>query len=396
MKILHVIASVAPRYGGPSKMVLELCKALGDRNHEVYIFTTNIDGDKNLDVPVDQYIQMDGFTIRYFPVQSPRRFTFSLPIFKAFKKKIYNFDIVHIHSLYLFHNLIAGYYCRKYHIPYLIRPHGILDPFLQKRHPVRKKVYNFLIEKRNLNNASAIHYTTNEEMELAKPLNIKASSIVVPNGLDISAFSKLPAYGSFKRKYPALENKKIILFFSRINFKKGMDILVKAFGKVTRARDDIYLVVVGPDNEGYGKKVNKWLEDEGVLNKTLFTGMLLGEEKMAVLTDSDLFVLPSYSENFGIVVAEAMACGLPVVISNKVNIWQEVKQAGAGIVTDCDSDQVADAILKILDDPTRAKEMGEKGKQLVKSQYAWDQVAEKMIETYQNIITEHQKKNDNS
>jgi len=300
MKILHVIASVAPRYGGPSKMVLELCRELGNRGHEVCIFTTNIDGDKNLDAPIDQYIPMNGFKIRYFPVQSPRRFIVSLPLASALKNSINNFDVVHIHSLYLFHNLIAGHYCRKYKIPHIIRPHGILDPFLQRRHPFRKKIYNLMIEGRNLNQATAIHYTTREEMELAKPLNIKAPGVVVPNGIEFSKYKNLPEYGTFKNKYPRLKDKKIILFLSRINFKKGLDILIKSFGRIARTRNDVYLVIAGPDNDGYIRYVKKWLEEEGVTRKVIFTGMLLGEEKLAVFRDSDLFVLPSYSENFDV------------------------------------------------------------------------------------------------
>mgnify|MGYP001099494205 CR=1 FL=1 len=387
MKILHVIASVAPRYGGPSKLVLELCREVGKQQQDVTIFTTNIDGKQNLDVPLNTPVEVEGIKVWYFPVQFPREYKFSMPMLNQLRTQVQNYDIVHIHSIYLFHTLIAAHYCRKFKVPYLIRPHGILDPFIRNRHSCRKKIYEFFFEKRNLNGAAAIHYTAKEEMELAEPLKIRASGAIVPNGIDLSEYANLPKYGSFRKKYPELEGRKIILFLSRINFKKGMDVLARAFGEVARKRNDVNLVLAGPDNEGYGIKVRNWLEEEIVLSRSLFTGMLLGEEKLSVLRDSDLFVLPSYSENFGIAVVEAMACGLPVIISNKVNIWREVVEAGAGLVTDCDSHQVAEAILEVLDDSPLAEDMGERGKKLVAEKYAWPKIVDKLIRTYNDIIS---------
>ena len=369
-------------------MVLELCQELAKQGQEVTIFTTNIDGRQNLDVLLDRPVQMDGFNIRYFPVQPwPRYYKFSFLLEKALRQEIPLFDIVHIHSLYLFHSLMASYYCRKFNIPYIIRPHGMLDPFIQNRHSFRKKIYNFFFEKRNLDRAAAVHYTTKEEMELAATFKIKASGVVVQNGINVSEYVDLPRYGRFKKKYPVLESKRIVLFLSRINFKKGMDILSKAFGEIARKRKDVHLVLTGPDNEGYSTKVKKWLKEEGVLNRSLFTGMLLGKEKLSVFRDSDIFVLPSYSENFGIAVVEALACGLPVIISKKVNIWREVVDVGAGIVTDCDSHQVAEAILKLLDNPQLAEDMGERGKKLVAENYTWPKVAKELIRTYNDILS---------
>lgn len=385
MKILHVIASIAPRYGGPSNMVICLCREIAKLGHEMTIFTTNIDGKQNLDVPLDRPVYTDGVKIGYFPVQWPRPYKFSWPLLKALRDEIPKFDVVHIHSLYLFPTLIAARYCGKYSVPYIISPHGTLDPYIRKRHSFRKRAYNFLFEKHNLDGAAAIHYTTEEERDLAASLQIKANSVIVPLGVDSAGYAALPPFGAFRKRYPELKDKKIILFLGRINFKKGLDILAHAMGEVVRNRNDVYLVLAGPDNEGYGTKVRQWLEKERTLHRSLFTGMLLGREKLALLRDSDLFVLPSYSENFGIAVVEAMACGLPVVISNKVNIWREVAKAEAGIITDCDASQVAEAILGLVDDPELRIKMGEKGERLVQKNFTWSKAAEKMIEVYAKI-----------
>lgn len=388
MKILHVISSIAPRYGGPSKQVLELCRELAKQGHEITIFTTDINGDERLAVPLGQPVEMDGFTIRYFPVQWPRYYKFSFPLGKALRKEIPLHDVVHIHSLYLFHSVVAAHYCRRFGIPYLIRPHGTLHPFIQKTHPLRKRVYNLLFEKHNLDCAAGIHYATLEEMRLTAPLKIKAPGVVIPNGINPSEYTRLPECGSFRKRYPEIGDKKILLFLGRIHFGKGLGILVRALEKVARERKDVYLVLAGPDNKGYSREVKKWLDQAGLANRSLFTGMLLGKDKLSLLRDSDIFVLPSYSDSFGIAVIEAMACRLPVVISNKVGIWQEVAETRAGIVTNCDSQQVAEAILKLLANPEMGKEMGKRGEELVRSRFTWSKVIEKLIRVYQDIISE--------
>jgi len=387
MKILHVIANLAPRYGGPVKACFEMAWATASLGHKVCIYTTNQDGPFDLNVPTDQPVFKDGVEICYFPVQHPRFWGFSVPLAQALRKTIRAYDIVHIHSLYLFHGMIAAHYCRKYNVPYLICPHGSLDPFIYKRHRIRKSVMEILFEHKNLKCASAIHCITEEEKKLVAPYTFQTHGIVVPHGLNLSEYENLPDMGTFKSRHTETKGKKIILFFGRLNFVKGLDVLVRAFAKVARERDDVHLVLAGPDNEAFGEKVRGWLRSEGILDRAIFTGMLLGKDKLAVLRDADMFVLPSYSENFGISVIEAMACGLPVVISDKVNIWREVAESGAGKVAPCDADRFAEIILELLDNPEMARQMGENGKALVRERFQWSSVAVAMEDAYRSIVS---------
>lgn len=387
MKILHVIAGLAPQGGGPHKAAPELCRALACKGHKVTIFTTNADGKGILNVPTDRPVLWKGVAIRYFPVSWPRRWVFSLPLARALKKNIRAFDIIHVHSLYLFHTFITAHYCRQHGVTYLICPHGTLDPFLRRKSRWKKAIYNFFIEKRNLDHAAAIHYTSQEEMSLAHyDLKIRAPGVVVPLGLELEEYAALPSRGSFRSQFPEIGDKFLILFLGRINFKKGLDILVRAYEIIARQRKDVHLVIAGPDNEGYGRKVRKWLTEEGVLERVTVTGMILGKTKLAALRDADVFVLPSYTENFGVAVVEAMACGLPVVISNKVNIWNEVTGAEAGVVVNCKPNELAEALLELLDDPEYRKSLGKNGKKLVSAKFTWDKVAERMIKVYENIL----------
>jgi glycosyltransferase involved in cell wall biosynthesis len=356
----------------------------------VSIYTTNQDGPGELEVPVGQPVWQEGVTIRYFPIQPPRFWGASLPLALALHRQIPAFDLVHIHSLYLFHDLVAGHYCRRYGIPYLMRPHGTLDPFIHRRHRGRKRLMEYCFENRNIRGAAALHFTTAREAELAAPYTFGTPGLVVPLGVGNDEFATLPEPGSFRRRHPEIGDRRIILFFGRINFKKGLDLLARAFGAVARRRQDVHLVIAGPDNEDWGGRVRAWLEAEGAEARTTFTGMLLGPERLAVLRDASLFALPSYSENFGLAVVEAMAAGLPVIISDQVNIWQEVKAGGAGRVIPCDAAALADQILDLLDRPEAAQQMGRKGRALVQERFQWPQVGRSLAEAYARIIDEHQ------
>ena len=397
MKILQVIGSLSERFGGPSKVALELSQALTMRGHQVVIFTTDRGGRGSFLTTLGKSdfsgmypsgpILFKGVEIWYFGVNRPKQWVTSYPMAKALSTRIKEFDVVEIHSLYVFPTSAAAYYCRKAGIPYLIRPHGSLDPFLRNKSRFKKYIYNSVLEKRNLNHAAAIHYTSKEEMDLAHDaLRIRAPGVVVPLGLFLEDYSRLPPPGTFRSQFPEIGNKFLILFLNRINFKKGIDILVRAYGTVARRRNDVHLVIAGPDNEGYARYVKQWLAREGVLDRVTFTGMILGDEKLSALRDSDLFVLPSYTENFGVGIVEAMACGLAVVISNRVNIWREIEEYSAGLVISCDSDELAKALIELLDEPDKRERLGRNGRKLVGEKFTWDRIAEQMIEVYHNCI----------
>lgn len=391
MKILHVIANLAPRYGGPSKACWEMARVVAQLGHQVSIYTTNQDGPGIMPVPTGHPVWREDVELRYFPIQAPRFWGTSRPLALALQQAIPGADLVHVHNLYLFHDLVAGRYCRRFGVPYLIQPHGSLDPFIYQRHRWRKRLMEWGFQNCAIRGAAAILFTTAEERELAAPYSLGTPGVVVPLGMDLGEFAELPEPGRFREHYPEIGDKHIILFFGRINFKKGLDILVQAFGRVARRRQDVHLVIAGPDNDGWGAQVRTWLTQEGVLNRATFTGMVLGPEKLAVLRDASLFVLPSYSENFGLAVIEAMAVGLPVIISDKVNIWREVQAAGAGRVIPCDAAALAGQLLEVLDHPEAAAAMARRGKALVAERFQWPRIGQSLAEAYGKIIDEHRR-----
>ena len=386
MRILHVIPSVAVGDGGPAKAVLEMSRDAIQRGAQVEIVTTNADGKGVQQASAGEPIDVQGVKITYYPIIGGNYYKVSPALAGALKTKILAADVVHIHSLYQFPSTIAAHYCRRFKVPYLLRPHGTLDPYLFRRHRPRKWLYEVAFERRNLRSAAAVHFVSSEEMRLACSLDLQFTPVVAPLGVDVDrSIERRP--DAFASTWPETVGKKVILFFGRLNFKKGLDILARAFGRLARRRDDVVLVVAGPDTEGYGAKVRGWLEDEGVLDRTLFTGMLTGARKSAALSGATLFVLPSYSENFGIAVVEAMAAGQPVVISRHVNICREVADAEAGLVVNTDADEVANAMETLLDDPALAERMGLNGKRLVRDCFTWDSAGPRLMDLYRRVAS---------
>jgi glycosyltransferase involved in cell wall biosynthesis len=389
MRILHVTWGLSPQNGGLSRAILDMCRELSRRGDKVAIYATDWDGDGRLNVPVNQPIfDEHGVERRYFPVWPHGDYGFSLPLAAALRADMRGYNIVHIHLLYRFSSTVAAYYCRSYGKSYIVSPHGGLDPYLFYHHGFRKRLYERLFDRMNLKGAAAVHFTAAEEMELAKSSGLEFRGVVVPLGVRLNNRDAEEPGKSIHDLFPETRGRKTILFFGRITFKKGLDLLAKAFGLLARGRDDVHLLIVGPDEQGLKEKVRTWLRQEGVEAKATVAGMLLGKEKWSVLKGADVFVLPSYSENFGIAVVEAMAAGLPVVISNKVNIWREIAAERAGSVVNCDAGEVSRAIGELINDDRQRSAMGERALRLVRERFSWEVAGKRLQEMYQQILRE--------
>ena len=388
MRILHVIPSLAPSDGGPARVAVEMCRELMRRGKHAEVYTTNADGDGCLDVPLGTQVDVSGVPVTYFPVAASNYYKIAPQLSAALNDAIPRADVVHIHALYQYPSTVGARYSRKHRIPYVVTPHGSLDPFLFRRHRARKWLYEVAFERRNLCRAAAAHFTTTEEMDLARLSGLRFRGLVAPLGVE---FEEAP--DDWERlvttTWPDLTGQQVILFLGRINFKKGLDVLAKAFGTIHSQRKDVQLVIAGPDNEGYGKQVRALLAQENCLSGVTFTGMVQGGLKASLLRRARVFVLPSYTENFGIAVVEAMGAGLPVAISNRVNIWREVQEAGAGLVSDPDPDQFAAIIMTVLNDPVSADAMSKRAYRFARQHFSWERAGDLLLALYRQAIAEH-------
>ena len=329
-----------------------------------------------------------GVNLKIFPRNGLSGFWFgaSLPLMKALFREVSQFDIVHTHGTWYFPQFIAYWAAKKSRVPLIASVHGELSDVRLSYGLFKKKIYSAVIQKKIIREASAVHALSRKESEdIMDYISRNSRVFIIPNGVDFNCLEKLPTHECPGEQYVGLKGKKVILFLGRIEEGKGLDLLARSTGILCRQRDDVHLLLAGPDNWGYGVVVKKILQEEGTPDRVTFTGLLTGKKKYEALAIAHVFVLPSRSEGFSVAVLEAMACGLPVIISRQCN-FQEVEDRGCGRVIDTDAGEISDAIAALLDNPGLSKEMGFLGQQLVRESYSLDTIADKMIKAYREVI----------
>jgi glycosyltransferase involved in cell wall biosynthesis len=292
-------------------------------------------------------------------------------------------DIVHIHALWEEVQHQAARAAQRHGKPYLIRPCGMLDPWSLRQSRLKKKIYMAWRLRQNLQRATAIHFTSQTEAELTAPLALGAPPIIEPNGVSLSEFEELPPPGAFRSRYPQLDGKRMVLFLSRIHHKKGLDLLIPAFAQANVK--DAVLVLAGPDHDGYGLTLRSEIVRLGIEDRVIWTGMLYGRDRVAAFADADLFCLPSYQENFGIAVVEALAAGTPVVISDQVNIWQEIQSAAVGGVVPMQTDALAAELQRWLQDASLRNAAAAKAAGFVRDRFDWQEIANRWVGRYAEL-----------
>jgi len=389
MKILQLTPYYIPayQYGGPIYSVHNLAKGLVEQGIDVEVWTTNLGIKGRKDIPLGEDVLIDGVKVYYFPIIGNFHYAFSPSMEQYLKKKIAKFDIVHIQGIYQFHSLIGGYYSRKFGVPYVVSPKGMLLPeVIRLKGRLKKKLYMALVENRNIINANLIHCTTKDEKEgLLKLGSPFQSTAVIPNSIETYTELKRKNNKAFRKKYNLID-KKIILFLSRLNWIKGIDKLIPSFSKVVKKYPKAHLVLAGPDERGYQKNIKKWIKKQQIEKYVTFTGLLKGKEKTEALYGSDLFILPSYSENFGMAVVEAMLAGLPIILTNNIGVWDIIKKNDCGIIVDLTPDSIAKGICYLLENPEQRKKMGRKAQEIAKREFSIKKVAKEMIEAYKEVL----------
>ncbi len=382
-KVLHVIPSVGLRRGGPSTMLRQLASGLAQAGVETHVAATDDDGDGRLEVDCGRPVVQNGVTYWFFPRQV-RLYTVSWPLNRWLARRISDFDLVHIHALFSFSSTVASYWARRRAIPYVVRPLGTLNRWgMANCRPLLKQGSFQLLERQILAHAALVHYTSELERHEANALSIRTRSAVIPNPV---AMSSLGRCASSDRQRSKLAGRQVILFLSRIDRKKGLDLLLRAFAVIRERFHDAVLVIAGEGNPEFVRSLQADAVAMGIQDDIVWIGFVSGDVKQTALADADVFVLPSYSENFGIAVAEAMAAGVPVVVSNQVGIHQEVADASAGLVVPCDAAQLADAIMTLLADGARRAAMGESAAVLAK-RYAPEVVAAQLVDMYNDVVS---------
>ncbi|MGB2833341.1 MAG: glycosyltransferase [Methylotenera sp.] len=376
MRILHIIPSVDPKGGGPMEGVRQRGLQMLNMGHIVEVVT--------LDDPDALFIADYPLKVHALgPAMGSYRYTSRLTQWLELHAREY--DAVIVNGLWQYHSFGAWRALHRMKVPYFVFTHGMMDPWFKQTYPLKhlkKWLYWPWTDYRVLRDAVAVLFTSEDERLLARQSFwlYRAREAVVAYGTRTPPNDVEALRAHFYASYPVLREKRVLLFLSRIQEKKGCDLLIEAFAKVAGQDSNLHLLMAGPDQTGLVAKLQALAQRLGVAERITWPGMLQGDMKWGAFYASEAFVLPSHQENFGIAVAEALGCGLPVLISDKVNIWREIEADGAGIVN-ADTLQGTERTLRqwLATDADSRSKMAQQAKVTFEKRFTVDAMAQSLL-----------------
>lgn len=379
MRILHVVPCLDPDTGGPALIIPGLCRALRALGLDVSLYTL---GDKHSAVTVRR--NAEPFPIHWFKPFPGSRWLPTVAFYRRLRRDLAQFDLVHLHSLWNPVISMAGLACRRAGVPYILCPLGMLQEDSLRRKERLKRAYHSAMEYRTLRGAAALHFFTEAEMS-DSPLRLRGTKpcFVIPCGVD-PFLTRNVVRGEFRKSFPDLEGKRIMLFLGRLHWSKGLELQVEALALLVKDFPTLIWVLVGPD-EGEWDLLSRRIAVLGLQRQVLWTGLLPNQRCIEALGDADVFVLTSRHEAHSLAMNEALASGVPVVVTDTVR-FDEIETWGAGRVTARNARELASAIAFILSHPEQAKQMREAGLRMVAERLAWPKVASAMVCAYEKVL----------
>ena len=389
LRILKVTQAYEPFLdkGGPAVKVPAIARRLAQRGHAVTVLTADFGlksfqrNNSSPNAPTVEVIYLPTW-FRY------RAITFNPDVFLFCLRRLKDFDIVHIYGLYDLLGPIVASFCRRFVIPYLTEPMGMFRPIV--RNIYLKRLYLRLLGRRMVLNANAVIATSEQERQELIEDGVPEEKVVLRrNGIEVP--NQLPERGSFRRRWKIPSEAKVILFLGRLVPKKSPDMLMDAFAECLKMLGDSkkswFLVLAGPDErDGYLEYLQAHGEELGISERLLFTGPLYGDDKWAALQDADVFVLPSQHENFGNAVAEAIAVGTPVIVTDRCGI-APIVQDQAGLVVPYERRALIEALRNLLTDEA-LQERFRQGCRKVAESLSWDEPVTQMEQLYSQLRRE--------
>jgi len=369
--------------GGPPVVVDRLSRELVLLGHEVQVLTTDYQSGAN------EFWHSSAhrpYRLEVFRTFQNLPYAYSFKFSKAIRQAVSDSDVVHVHTLWTHSSRSAMQACHHTNTPFLAMPHGMLDPFSIRRGWLKKQIYGRAFEWPLLRGAFGICFTHPEEERLARQ-----SCPGLPQGyiIELGAESSpdtAPAIlkEGFLRRFPQLINQAVVLFLGRVHAKKGLDLLIPAFARVCRELPDAHLLLVGPGETAYVESIRRQVAQLKLCDSVTITGPLYDCDKWAAMASSRLFVLPSYQENFALTVVDALRSGLPVLLSRRINIWEDL--VAAGVARDCDLsiESVAREIIDCLCDCEWRSRAVVSGESLLKSRFNWASAAKQLATVYES------------
>jgi len=380
LHVAFVVGGLHTEGSGVARILCDLANALRRQGAVVTVYTAACDGRG----ATDSLLRPDVSLV------APRgwwagRLAYSPRLKRLLHDAIAEIDVVHNHSLWMLPTSYATRAAAERGVPVVFTLHGFLETWALARSRWKKRLVGWAFQNRDLRLAACIHVNSVTELQNARKYGLRNPAAVVPNGVDLEPFTKMPPRSEFVGRFPHLQDKRICLFLSRLHRKKGLEHLVQAWGRVSPAFPDWHLVIAGPD-DGMENWTRNAIGTLGLNSAVTLTGPLYGRDKLAAYAAADVFVLPSFSEGFSMAVLEAMAAGLPVLITPGCN-FPEAVEAGAAVCVEPTVDGTEAGLRTLLElSDAERDELGRRARQLIQRCYTWDRVAKKMLELYQWLL----------
>ncbi len=394
MRILVVSSYYYPAsiYGGPVKSIHKRSLYIKRLGCHLLTFTTAANGCNDLSLPLEQPVDTDGLPVIYFSRwwfgrwQKPFTLFFSPAMGRQLRQlQPGDFNLVLIHAVWGDPGRMAAAAARRARTPYIYYTHGCFEPWALRHKQWKKWLYWKLIEKRILQGAAGIVVCNEAEAEQLRTLGIRTPIRRIPWGMEMPVQGQIPLREKLELSFPNLKHRPFFLFLSRLHPKKGLDMLIRAFALLAHEFPDWLLVLAGPDEGGYRSYLEKLARDFGIAERVIFTGMVTGEAKAALLSHADLFVLPSYSEGFPVVVGEALGYGLPMIITTTCHV-PEVETEGAGLVVPPEMESLTAALRDMMGNESLRRQCGANAYRLARTRFTWDAVAQKSMTFFREVI----------
>ncbi|HXM35269.1 MAG TPA: glycosyltransferase [Pyrinomonadaceae bacterium] len=398
MRILKTTQTYYPYLskGGPPAKVKGIARALSRRGHEVTVLTADLGETVEAFAGRDWRRertkgdwgwewQDEGVKAIYLKALAHYRATTISPrVLEFCLRRLADFELVHVYGLYDLLGSVVARFCRRRDLPYVIEPLGMFQP--KMRSLQKKRLYHALIGDALFGGAGMVIATSETERQELILGGIADEKIALRrNGLDLDEFQSLPARGALRAKLGLGENERLVLFLGRLSFIKGLDVLVRAFGEIAGTHSDVRLVIAGPDDEdGCREEILRLVSKLKVEHRVSLPGPLYADQKLQALADADLFVLPSQYESFGNAAAEAIACGVPVLVTKGCGIAPLIDER-VGLVVECTTEGLRAGLKRLLDDRALLADLRSRCA-IVGPEFSWDEPVEEMERLYSSLI----------
>ncbi|MBX3383073.1 MAG: glycosyltransferase [Phycisphaeraceae bacterium] len=385
MKILHYVDSTDSRLGGVPRFVLDSSRVMAAEGHPSTILTLD-----TTETPAEWMAPHDGSQLPSM-VKLPRPALlgklFGPGEMRTIRRELKKADVLHVHCVWSPAAYQIAAAARQMGVPYVVSCHGMLDDWSMAQRAGRKRAFMALGGRRFLEKAARVHCTAQAEVDQSKKWFPAGTETIVPYLIDLDPYKSLPGREKAASRFEFLRNgTPTVLFLSRLHYKKGPELLLKAAALLKARGIPGQFAFAGTGDEAYVNSLRSLTQQLGVADRVHFLGQVIGDEKLSLYQNADLFVLPTSQENFGLVFIEAMACGVPVVTTKGVDIWRDIESSGSAQIVSYEPEDIADSVAGIFADENRRREMADKARPWVFKTLGKDRVLSQFEQMYADAI----------